>query len=709
MKQLLQRLDTGESALVDTPVPVAGGRDVVIASRASLVSAGTERMLVQFGRANLVDKVRQQPDKVRDVLAKVRTEGVAATLEAVQSKLAMPMPLGYCNAGIVVEAGAAVPQFQPGMRVVSNGPHAEYVRVPGRLVARIPDGVSFEHACFTPLAAVALQGLRVAQPTLGEVVVVFGLGLVGQLAVQLLRANGCTVIGIDHDPGRLALAERFGAEVVAPGEDCVRAVLQRTGGLGADATLLTLATNADEPIQQAAEMTRAQGRLVLVGVTGLALKRDTFYKKELRFAVSCSYGPGRYDRAYEVDGADYPLPFVRWTAQRNFEACLGLMARGALDPAPLISHRFSFSQAPEAYQLLATGAPSLGLTFSYDAPEAPAREARMIAVAGGVPRSGKGGAIVIGAGNYAVRTLLPQLAAAGFSMETLVSGGGPTLGAVARKFRFARASTDTETALAGPGDTVFVLTRHDSHARLASQALRAGKHVFVEKPLAINLAELEEVEAAARAPGAGHLLVGFNRRFAPAAVALREALAAASGPKALTLTMNAGEVPLDHWTQDTGEGGGRLVGEACHLVDLARSLVGAPITSVQVRPARQRDGRPLGDVALFNFGFADGSVASVQYLASGAKSYPKERIEAHAGGRSFVLDNWRKLVPYGVRAEWSAGLAGKPDKGHAAEARAWYDSITRGSPPVPLDVIFEVSRWSIVAAGLAAAGGGSEG
>jgi predicted dehydrogenase/threonine dehydrogenase-like Zn-dependent dehydrogenase len=709
MKQLLQRLDSGETKLEETPLPTAGERGLVVAARASLVSAGTERMLVQFGRANLLDKVRSQPDRVRDVLDKMRTDGLVATADAVRSKLAMPVPLGYCSAGIVTEAGRFTPDFGVGTRVVTNGPHAEYVRVSARLAARIPDAVPFEHAAFTPLAAVALQGIRVAAPSLGEVVVVFGLGLVGQLAVQLLRANGCVVIGLDRDPERLALAARFGAEVINPAEDPVRAVIQRTNGIGADATLLTLATDADEPVSQAAEMTRAQGRLVLIGVTGLALKRETFYKKELRFAVSCSYGPGRYDRTYEVDGIDYPLPFVRWTAQRNFDAVLGLMSTGAIDPAPLISHRFRFAEAADAYRLLAAGAPSMGLLFEYDASAEPTRSARTVELSTAPVRAGAGRAVVVGAGNYAVRTLLPELKTAGFAFDTLVSGGGATLGSVARQFGFTQASTDTNAAIGAAGaDSVFILTRHDSHAHLATQALEAGKHVFVEKPLALTHEELAQVERAARASGT-HLHVGFNRRFAPAAVELRRALAGTSGPRAITLTMNAGNIPQDHWTQDTSEGGGRIVGEACHMVDLARSLVGHSITRVSVQVARAANATPVGDIAFLGLEFADGSIATVQYLANGSKRYPKERVEAHAGGASFVLDNWRKLMAFGASGGWSSGLGRKADKGHAAQAAAWFSAVRGGTAPIPLEELLEVSRWSIIAADLARTGGGVSG
>src|SRR4051812_9434286 len=366
MKQVLQRLDDGRTYLLDVPVPAATGVKVVIRTQASLISAGTERMLVEFGRGNLLDKARAQPDKVKDVLAKVRTDGLLSTFEAVQGKLATPIPLGYCNAGVIVDVGQSVTRFQPGDRVVSNGPHAEFVVVPHTLAAKIPDNVSFEAAAFAPIAAIGLQGIRLAQPTLGETVVVYGLGLIGLLCVQLLRANGCIVIGIDRAPSRLALAERFGAHVIdGSSVDVVGQVNALTEDRGADAVLLTLASDSDEPVQDAARMSRKRGRLVLVGVTGLALNRDEFFKKELSFQVSCSYGPGRYDPQYEERGIDYPAGYVRWTEQRNFEAVLGAMAAGQLDPTPLITHRFAFDEAPRAYELITSDTPSIGVVLRY--------------------------------------------------------------------------------------------------------------------------------------------------------------------------------------------------------------------------------------------------------------------------------------------------------------------------------------------------------
>jgi predicted dehydrogenase/threonine dehydrogenase-like Zn-dependent dehydrogenase len=701
MKQVLQRLDDGRTYLLDVPVPAATGVKVVIRTQASLISAGTERMLVEFGRGNLLDKARAQPDKVKDVLAKIRTDGLMSTFEAVQGKLSTPIPLGYCNAGVVVDTGPGVSRFRVGDRVVSNGAHAEYVVVPHTLVAKIPENVSLEAAAFTPIAAIGLQGIRLAQPTLGETIVVYGLGLIGLLCVQLLRANGCNVIGIDRSQARLLLAERFGARVLdGSSVDVVAQVMALTDGRGADAVLLTLASDADEPVREAARMSRKRGRLVLVGVTGLSLARDEFFKKELTFQVSCSYGPGRYDPQYEDQGIDYPAGYVRWTEQRNFEAVLGAMSAGQLDHAPLVTHRFDIADAPRAYELITSTAPSIGVVLRY--PDArssngngahPGRIDRVqhadSTAAGGVT------AAVIGAGNFATRMLLPILKQQGARLRAIASGGGPSGAIAGDAFGFERVTADVDDIFNDPAiNTVFVLTRHDSHASLVVRALEAGKHVFVEKPLALSEDELERVE---RAAGASDrmLMVGFNRRFAPLAREVASHVATRSGPLVVNITVNAGSIPREHWTQSAEIGGGRIVGEGCHFIDLARALVRHPITNLHVTPAATRGGALIDDVAALSLAFADGSIASVMYLANGAKAYPKERVECFYDGRTLVIDNWRRVRRFNIRGPLFE-LGKRQDKGHAAEISAWLSAIHRGGPsPIPFDELVEVSRWSI--------------
>ena len=704
MKQVLQRLDDGRTYLLDVPVPAASGVKVVIRTQASLISAGTERMLVEFGRGNLLDKARAQPEKVRDVLTKIRTDGLLSTLDAVQSKLGTPIPLGYCNAGVVVDVGPGVSRFQVGDRVVSNGPHAEYVVVPHTLVAKIPANVSLEAAAFTPIAAIALQGIRLAQPTLGETIVVYGLGLIGLLCVQLLRANGCNVIGVDRSKARLELASRFGAHVLdGSSVDVVDHVTSLTEGRGADAVLLTLASDSDDPVRDAARMSRKRGRLVLVGLTGLNLARDEFFKKELTFQVSCSYGPGRYDPQYEERGIDYPAGYVRWTEQRNFEAVLGTMSAGQLDPGPLITHRYDLAEAPRAYELITSDAPSIGVVLRY--PEASSsngngsngshsrRIERVSATS--AQQAGTITSAVIGAGNFATRVLLPILKQQNVRLRTIASGGGPSGAIAGDGFGFERVTADIDDVFTDSEiDTVFVLTRHDSHASLVVRALEAGKHVFVEKPLALCEADLDRIERAARESDR-LLTVGFNRRFAPFSREVASHLASRGGPLVVNMTVNAGSIPREHWTQDPDIGGGRITGEACHFIDLARSLVGQAITRLDVSTAASRGGETIDDIAALSISFADGSIASITYLANGAKSYPKERVECFFEGRTLVIDNWRRLRRFNVRGPLFE-LGKRQDKGHAAEIDAWLSAVRHGGPPpIPLEELIEVSRWAI--------------
>lgn len=704
MKQLLQRLDTGETTIVDVPVPSASGPNLVVETRATVVSAGTERMLLEFGRSSLVGKARSQPDKVRQVIDKMRTDGIGPTIGAVRAKLEAPIPLGYCNAGIVVDTGERAGAFSVGDRVVSNGWHAEYVRVPYTIAAKIPESVDFEAASFTPLASIGLQGIRLAAPTLGETVVVFGLGLIGLLTVQLLRANGCRIIGIDPNPSRLRLGEQFGADVIDGSvSDVATRVLKRTGGAGADAVLLTLASKSDEPVHQAATMSRKRGRLVIVGVTGLNLAREDFYRKELFLAVSCSYGPGRYDPLYEEKGHDYPLPFVRWTEQRNFEAVLALMADSRIDPLPLITHRFAFDDASSAYDVIAGTEPSLAVVLTYGDVQkgAPAAARTIVRTTASSPVASPSTVGIIGAGNFALRTLLPLLKSSGVRFRSIASAGGTSAALAAQQFGCETVTTDLATVFEDEAiDTIYVLTRHHDHAKLALRALQAGKHVFVEKPLALNQHELEELNAAAMETNR-LLTVGFNRRFAPLAEQAVELLRGRVGTLSLIVTVNAGFIPRDHWIQDPEVGGGRIVGEACHFIDLVRFMVGSPICGVHVTTARDGAGRTVEDIAHITLTFDDGSTAVVHYLANGAGSFPKETIEAFFDGKTFVIDNWRRLRRWGV-GKWRPWRGRKMDKGHQAEVQAWLSAIATGGPaPISLEDLFEVSRWSIRAAELA--------
>jgi predicted dehydrogenase/threonine dehydrogenase-like Zn-dependent dehydrogenase len=714
LKQIFQSLRSGETRLEDVPCPRVLPGHVLIQTRKSLISPGTERMLVDFGKGNLLNKARQQPDKVKQVLDKMRTDGLLPTLEAVQAKLDHLIPLGYCNAGTVVDVGAGVTDFAPGDRVISNGAHAEMVVRPVNLCARVPDGVSDDKAAFTVIAAIALQGIRLAQPTLGECVVVSGLGLVGLLTVDLLRAQGCRVLGVDIDVSRLALAESLGVETfhLTDEADLPAACERFSRARGVDAVIIAANTRSNQPVHQAASISRKRGRIILVGVTGLELSRDDFYEKELSFQVSCSYGPGRYDPTYEDGGQDYPAGFVRWTAQRNFEAVLDMMQDRRLDPTPFISHRFPLAAYDAAYAALQNERP-LGILIEYPSSEtnrAPELLMRSILV---VEHSRPAGTRIafLGAGNYASRSLMPAFVKAGATLVSVAANSGVNALQAARKFNFREVSTDVPATIGRDDvDAIVVATRHDSHAAFVQQALSAGKHVFVEKPLCTTfeqLAELERSHRDAQRTGVGlSLMVGFNRRFAPHIVRMKSMLTARE-PKAILITVNAGAVPADHWTQDPTVGGGRIIGEACHFIDLARFLAGAPIVSVSASGIDDGEAAQ-GDRATITLRFEDGSVAVIAYLANGHRSFPKERIEVFSGGRVLQLDNFRVLRGFGCRGFRKMRLW-RQDKGNVACVRAFVDAIAKGEPsPIPADELFEVAQATLEAAGQLRNGGVSD-
>ena len=702
MKQILQSLKTGVTEIADVPVPKAGRGQLLIQTSHTLVSAGTERMLVEFGKAGWIDKARRQPDKVRMVLDKIKTDGLQPTMEAVFNKLDQPLPLGYCNVGRVAGIGAGVLGFSEGERVISNGKHAEVVSAPMNLCAKVPDAVPDDEAAFTVLGAIALQGIRLAQPTLGETVAVTGLGLIGLMTVQLLRAHGCRVLGLDFDADKLTLARRFGAEAVdlQAGQDPVKAAVAYSRGRGVDAVIVTAATKSSEPMRQAALMCRKRGRIVLVGVTGLELSRDDFFKKELTFQVSASYGPGRYDPNYEEKGQDYPVGFVRWTEQRNFEAVLDMMADGRLDVKPLVSHRFEIGAAEKAYALVAGAAPSLGVLLSYPG-MAITPEARTVSLASSTNRQSlsQGKAAdsarisVIGSGSYATAVLIPAFKDAGAHLGSVVSSAGVSGVHAGRKFGFDETTTDSQRIFADTAtDAVVITTRHDSHARFVLQAFEANKPVFVEKPLCLTLDDLNEIKAAYHAAANKPMvMVGFNRRFAPHVQKIKALLSGVSGPKSFIMTVNAGAIAADHWTQAVDVGGGRIIGEACHFVDLLRFLAGAPI----VGWSRATMDADIEDTVSISLQFADGSIGAVHYFANGPKSFPKERLDVFAQGRVLQLDNYRKLTGFGWPGFKRMRLW-RQDKGQRACAKAFVDAIEGRAPlPIGAEDIFEVTQVSI--------------
>jgi len=703
MQQLLQSLADGRVILGEIPVPSPASGAVLIRTTRSLISSGTERMLLEFGRANWIEKIRQQPQKAQQVLDKIRTDGMLATLEAVRSKLDQPITLGYCNVGRVVEAGSGASEFSVGDRVVSNGSHAEFVAVGRNLCAHIPKSVSDDEAAFAPLAAIALQGMRLAGPVIGERICVIGLGLIGLIAVQLLRANGCKVLGIDPDPEKLALARRFGADVVdsPAGEEVLNIAERFTAGQGIDAVLITAATDSNEPIEQAAQMCRQRGRIVLIGMAGLELNRADFYKKEISFQVSCSYGPGRYDEVYESRGIDYPFGLVRWTEQRNFQAALQLMESAQLDVRPLISHRFAFAAAAAAYDLLADRTQaSLGIMLDYPNEASAPAIARRIALRTPASKHPIASPAVafIGAGNYARRVLIPAFRASGARLFAVATASGINAERYGRQYGFELASTDVESVLSAPEvDLVVIATRHDTHAEFVQRALAAGKHVFVEKPLAITAAEIDAIEVALRDPIPARprtLMIGFNRRFAPLAMRMKALLGAVREPKSFVVTVNAGTVPAGHWTLESA-GGGRVIGEACHFIDFLRFLAGCPITGGIARRTDEQSSGSADPSECITLSFADGSLGTIHYLTRGHASYPKERVEVFAGGRVLQLDNFRRLRAFGWPRFKSQRLW-RQDKGQNACAAAAIGAIRAGdASPIPLEEILEVSRTTI--------------
>ncbi len=691
MRQIIQDMKSGQTILEEVPVPQVKSGSVLIKTSCSLVSLGTERMLVEFGKASLIDKARQQPDKVKQVLDKIKTDGVQPTIEAVFNKLGHPLPLGYCNSGTVVAIGNGVTEFKVGDRVASNGQHAEYVCVPKNLVAKIPENVSDEEAAFTVIGSIGLQGIRLINPQLGETVVVIGLGLIGLIAAQLLQANGCRVIGIDFDEEKVQLAREKNIIGINPtkGTDPVKYVLEETASYGADAILITASTKTDEVIHQAAEMSRKKGRIVLVGVIGLGLRRDDFYKKELSFQVSCSYGPGRYDDDYENRGIDYPLPFVRWTEKRNFETVLQAIAMGRFDVKSLITEEVKLDNYKEIYgDMRKHGSIASIIKYPSDS------KMRTVVEVTSLNFTGTKGQIgIIGAGNFTSATMLPALTKSKACIRYIASAQGLSAKILAKKVGAKRATSDYHEILKDDVvDLVMITTRHNLHAPMVLDALYAGKHVFVEKPLCLNQKELGEIVTAyqmAQKNGVT-LTVGFNRRFSSFAVKMKEL--AGKGVKNIIATMNAGFIPSEVWVHDLKTGGGRIIGEACHFIDLCSFLTDSIVTSVCMN-AMGENPEENTDNASILLRYKDGSNAVINYFANGSKSYSKERVEIYTQEKTLVLDNWRELKGYGCKG--FTKMKKSMDKGHTTQFSLLNERILRGGEAlIPFCSIINTTKAS---------------
>jgi predicted dehydrogenase/threonine dehydrogenase-like Zn-dependent dehydrogenase len=693
MKQIIQDLRNGDTILEEVPVPSPGTGHILVRTSRSLISLGTERMLVEFGKAGWIQKARQQPDRVKMVLNKIKTDGLRPTINTVFNKLGKPIPLGYSNVGKVIAIGKGVTEFKIGDRVASNGHHAEIVSVPQNLAARIPDNISDEEAAFTVIGAIGLQGIRLAQPTYGETVAVIGMGLIGQLTAQLLKANGCRVIGIDFDNNKLSLAQARGIITVNPNEgtDSVGFVNSLTGGIGADAVIITASAKSNEIISQAARMSRKRGRIVLIGVIGLDLDRSDFFEKELSFQVSCSYGPGRYDPAYEQKGNDYPIGYVRWTEKRNFEAVLEGISQGQLNVQPLITERIPLQEYRQAYGDMNNGK-SIASLLVYDeqTPIEHSVQLRQRNFAGA-----KGVAGIIGAGNFTGAVVLPALNKCNANIKSIASAQGLSGVTLAKKYNITVATTDYKTILKDEEvDVIFITTRHHQHAHITIEALNAGKHVFVEKPLALNREELEEVFDTYEKSDKS-LMVGYNRRFAPLAVKMKRLLGETDSPINIVSTINAGYIPANNWLHDMEIGGGRIIGEACHFIDLCTYLTGSLVASVCMN-ALGPNAAENTDNASILLRYANGSNAVVNYFANGSKAYDKERVEVYSQERTLIMENWKKLKGFGFR-NFASESSGQ-DKGHNNQFKLLMEQIKAGGESlIKPEELFNTSLASLAA------------
>ncbi len=687
MKQIIQDLKKGLTILEEVPAPLVRKGHLLIRTHCTLVSLGTEKMLVEFGKANLISKARQQPEKVKQVLDKIKSDGLIPTLEAVFNKLDDPIPLGYCNAGEVIDVGDDVIEFKIGDRVASNGHHAEIVSIPKNLCTLIPANVSYEEAAFTVIGSIGLQGIRLVNPMFGETVVVIGLGLIGLITADLLLANGCNVIGLDVDNNKIKIAISKGVKAFNSSEiNIIKTIEELTNNIGVDAVIITASTKSNEIINQAAQMSRKKGRIVLVGVIGLEINRSDFFKKEVSFQVSCSYGPGRYDDDYEQKGMDYPLPYVRWTEKRNFEAVLNAISTGKLNVQSLITERFKLSDYMKVYRNMSGD--SIASILEYDELLNNNNSADLNKIFSSVIKvkdvsfiGSKGVIGIIGAGNFTKMTLLPSMKGLEVYYKYISSAGGLSAKAIASKYGFAFSTTDYKKILQDTEvDLVMIITRHNAHAYMCIEALKAGKHVFVEKPLALNEKELHEIEHVYNKPSTNSTLtVGFNRRFSPYIQKAKQLISSLEVPVNIIATINAGFIPANSWVQDINAGGGRILGEACHFVDLMNFITGSRVKTVYMSALGSNPSENT-DNAIITLKYHNGSQGVINYFSNGNKSYSKERIEIYSLGRTLIIDNFRKMKGYGFKN--FSSFSGRQDKGHKKQFSLLINSIREGGNPL---------------------------
>ena len=696
MKQVFQNMKTGSPELVDVPYPMSKEGELIIGATRSLISKGTEKMLTDFGKSSLIGKALKQPERVKTVLTKLKTDGLSSTYEAVTSVLNNPTKMGYCHVGRVLDNGNT--EYSKGDRVVSNASHGDIARVPFNLTAKIPNNVDDEEAAFTVLGSIALQGIRLVSPTLGETVVVTGLGLIGLLSVQILKANGCRVIGIDVDQKKCEFAKQYGIEVIniSKGEDPIEYCKNATKSLGVDAVLITASSKSNEVIHQSAELCRKKGKIVLIGVVGLDLKREDFYEKEISFQVSCSYGPGRYEQNYENKGFDYPIGYVRWTEKRNFETVLNLISNNSINVKSLISHKFPLEDIQKAYQAL-DDQNSLGVIIEYEEDIDSMVNQSKIELSKISHKSSDDLSIsVLGAGNYATRFLIPNFKKNNAILKTIVTSEGSNAVIAAKKFGFQSASTDINDALQEDSKSLVIATKHNIHSEQIVKGLEAKKNIFTEKPLAITKEGVKEIlNTYKKLDNKPVLMVGFNRRFSSHVRKMKSLLETKSSPKCFIFTMNAGSLPSNHWTQDKEIGGGRIIGEACHYIDLMRYLADSDFKTWSVIKAKSiNEDINLNDRVLISLEFEDGSIGSIHYLSNGGP-FQKERIEAFCENSVLQINNFNELKGYGWN-NFSKYKTSGQDKGQEECVKAFLESVKGGgSPPIPIEEIIDVSNLTI--------------
>ena len=692
MKQIIQDLKKGDTILEEVPVPSLKSGSILIKTTKTLVSLGTEKMLVEFGKANFIQKAKQQPDKVKMVLDKVKTDGLKPTLDAVFNKLGQPLPLGYCNVGEVVAVGKGVTEFNIGDRVASNGNHAEYVLVPRNLAAKIPDNVTDEEAVFTVIGSIGLQGIRLLKPTFGETIVVVGLGLIGLVTAEILKANGCNVIGFDFDPKKVKIANEKGITAINPSEgtDQVKFVESITDGVGADGVIITASNKSNEIISQSARMCRKRGRIVLVGVIGLDINRADFYNKEITFQVSCSYGPGRYDEEYEQKGNDYPIGYVRWTEKRNFEAVLNAISNGSLDVKPLITERIPLLEYNKIYGDMGASK-SIASILEYNTTGAPVSTVKLHDKSF---KGNKGVIGIIGAGNFTSATILPNLKKLNAEIKYIASSGGLSSTTMAKQYNIANSTTNYKKILSDEDiDLVLITTKHNMHASMVLEAMKSDKSVFVEKPLALSSVELDKIIDEYNQRNV-IVSVGFNRRFAPLAKQMKKVLGNDNTPINIIATMNAGFIPAEVWVHDMEVGGGRIIGEACHYIDLCTYLAGSKVISVCMN-AMGVNPQEHTDNASILLKYKNGTNAVINYFANGSKAYSKERVEVFSNERTLIMDNWRKLNAFGFKGFSKSST--KQDKGHYNQFNELIKQQQGGNPIIPFDEIINTTKASFAA------------